>query len=194
MGNDGDNGRVHRTILVEGVHSAVRGENESHNSHYCFRLENIHRSKAKPLLGAVDEMTENVRSRKRNARARSVHRVPRDAVTPMAVHTAHGDCQSCFRARRTHCKLHFHNVVEMDHCSDLDAVDVLRNAMRWESTGEASCEKLVTSSGVPNRMRIRPQQVDAVCPEWDTPKNRCCLPCFVELPSTVLLVSSCHIL
>lgn len=192
MGSDGDTGRVRRTILVEGVHSAVRGENTSHNSRHCFRLENIRRSKAKPLLGGVDEKTENVRSRKRNARARSVHQVPRDAVTPMAVHKAHDDRQSCFRARRTRCNLHSHNVVEMDHCSDLDAVDVLRNAKRSESTGEASCEKLVTSSGVPNRMRIRPQQVDAVCPEWDNPKNRCYLPCFVELPSTALLVSSCH--
>jgi hypothetical protein len=80
----------------------------------------------------------------------------------------------------------------MDHCSGLDGVDVLHNAMRWESSGETNYEKLVTSSGVPNRMRIRPQQVDVVCPEWDNPKNRCCRPCFVELLSTVLLVSSCH--
>lgn len=165
---NGGNGRVHRTILVEGVHNTVHGESASRSIHRYFR-ENTRMSKEKPLSGAADGTMENAHSN--GGRDRSVHPVPHGAEMQTVVRKAHDGCRSCFHGRMTRCTLRFHNAAEIDHCNDLGGDD-LRNAVHWESSGEASCEKLETSSGAQIRRRIQPQRVGVVYREWDNPKIR----------------------
>lgn len=188
-GNGDDNDRVHRRTLVEGVHSVARGESTDRSNHRGFHRENVHMSRAKPLFGEVDEEKESSHNKKRIGLDRSV---PRTVEMPMVVHRACGDCQNCFRARMTRCILHFHNAVVMARCNGCYCVELLHSAVRLESLGETSCEKLLTGNGARNRKRLLPPRVGEVCPGWDSPKIRWCHPCFVGPLSTVPLVFSCH--
>ena len=160
--NDDDSDRAHRKILEEGVHNEVHEENRSRSTHRCFHQENARRNMAKLLIGVVDGTMESAHSK--DARARSVHLVPRALEMPMEVHKAHDGCQNWLRDQKIHGTLNFRNAAEKDRCSDLGVED-LRNAKHLESSDETNCEKLETSSGVQSRRKIRPLRVDEVCPE-----------------------------
>ena len=190
MGNDGDTGRARHKIVEEGARNVLHEESTRRSTHCYFHRGNIRTSKVRLRLGAADEMKENVHSKRRIGRDRSVLPILHDVEMPMVVHRVRDDYRSYSHARRNPCTLNSHNAEGMDHCTDCGVEEDLHNVMHLGSSGARNYGTLVMGSGALNRRRIQPQPVDEVCLELGNPKTHCYRLYFAELLSTVLLVFS----